>query len=61
MRVSYPDEAANPLHFRITGIEVDYVQVLNRKGEARQVRSGDTLPAEFGEPVELWIYPKAEK
>ena len=60
VRVTYPGESANPLCFTIKGIDVDHVMVLNGRGEALEVRSGDKLSAEFGEPIELWIYPKAD-
>ena len=60
MRVNYPGESANPICFTITGIEVGHVMVLNSRGEGLEVRSGDRLSAEFGEPIELWIYPKAD-
>lgn len=58
VRVSYPDESANPLVFKISGLEVGKVLVANKKRETLEVSSGDRLPDSFGEPVELWIYPK---
>jgi hypothetical protein len=58
VRVVYPDESYNPLVFQIEGVTVEKVFVVNARGDAIEIKSGDRLPDEFGEPVKLLIHPR---
>ncbi len=58
MRVRFPGESDDPLVFSISGIDVDYVEVVNVRGQAIRIRSGQKLPAGFGTPEKLRIHPR---